>query len=253
MVNLGLKLFSINENYIQESLKLYKKGYYQFIELYVVPNSFEGCIDFCRKLTMPVIIHAPHFRHGVNLADKNNLENNMKFSREALKFADELNAQFVIFHPGVAGNIEETVNQLNIINDSRILIENKPYYTVLGDGNICNGYSPEEISFVLKNTGVGFCLDFGHCFCAANALEIEPFSYLQKFLELNPQMFHLVDNDFSNTIDKHLHLGEGNFDIKKILDYLPESAKITLETTKNSKENLDDFVKDVDFIRKLGF
>ncbi len=252
MNKLGLKLFSINENYIKESLKLYGQKVYDFIELYVVPDSYENCINFCKRLTMPVIIHAPHFRHGVNLAKAEQFEQNMKLAREAQKFADELNAEYIIFHPGIAGDEKETARQLNIINDSRILIENKPYYTVLNDGNICNGHSPEQIKYIMDNTNLGFCLDIGHCFCSANAKNIQPYQYLKEFLALQPRMFHLVDNDITNSIDKHLHFGQGNYDIEKILNLLPDNAKITLETTKDSKENLDDFVKDIKTITAIG-
>jgi len=250
-MELGLKLFSINENYVKEAVKLFEQKVYDFIELYVVPDSFESCINLWKPLNIPFIIHAPHFRNGVNLAKKEGFEQNIKFAKEAQEFADELNAEYIIFHPGITGNIEETARQLNIINDSRILIENKPYFTVLGDENICNGNSPEEIKFILENAKTGFCLDIGHCFCSANAQKIKPFDYLKQFLELNPKMFHLVDNDFSSVMDKHLHFGDGNFDIKKILNCLPDTAKITLETYKDSKENLDDFIKDIEFIKKL--
>lgn len=253
MGKIGLKLFSINENYVQEAVKLFEHKIYDFIELYVVPESFDKCINLWKPLKIPFIIHAPHFKHGVNLANSDKFEENVKKAQEAQKFADELNAEFIIFHPGIVGDIKETVRQLNIINDSRILIENKPYFTVLNDGNICNGNSPEEIKFILENTKTGFCLDIGHCFCSANAKNIQQFKYLKEFLKLNPLMFHLVDNDFSSPIDKHLHFGQGNYEIEKILNYLPENPKITLETTKGSKENLNDFVKDIEYIKKFDY
>jgi len=251
MFQLGLKLWSINENYVNEAIKLYDQGVYDFIELYAIPDSFDTQINLWKPLKIPYIIHAPHFRQGLNLAKEECYEQNMKFAVETRKFADELDAENMIFHPGIAGNIEETVRQLNIINDSRILIENKPYYTVLNDGNICNGHSPEEIEYIINKTALGFCLDIGHCFCSANAKNIEPFEYMEEFLKLNPKMFHLTDNDFSSSIDKHLHFGEGNFDVDKILNYLFDNAKITLETNKDSKENLYDFELDVKFFRML--
>lgn len=248
-MKLGLKLFSVNENYLKEAVKLFEQKVYDFIELYVIPGSIENCINFWKPLNIPFIIHAPHFRNGVNLAKTEQIEENLKKAQEAQRFADELNAKYIIFHPGIAGDIKETARQLNIINDSRILIENKPHFTILNDGSVCNGNSPEEIKFVLENTNAGFCLDIGHCFCSANAKDIQPFEYLKQFLELKPVLFHLVDNDFSSSIDKHWHFGEGNFDVEKILNILPKDAKITLETYKNSKDNLDDFINDVEYIK----
>ncbi len=253
MYKLGLKLWSVNENYVNEAIRLYEERFYDFIELYSIPDSFNDYIKLWKPIKIPFIIHAPHFRQGVNLAKEECLEQNIRFAREAQKFADKLKAEYIIFHPGIAGNPEETVRQLNIINDSRILIENKPYYTVLNDGNICNGNSPEEIKIITENAKIGFCLDIGHCFCSANAQNIQPYDYLKEFLLLNPKMFHLTDNDFSSITDKHLHFGEGNIDIEKTLNYLHYGAKITLETNKDSTESLDDFVKDIEVIRKFDF
>lgn len=249
MFKLGLKLWSINDNYVEKAKRLYDNGNYDYIELFSVPDSFNDYIYLWKSLNIPFLIHAPHFMHGVNFAKEECFEQNIKRAREAQNFADELNAEYIIFHPGIAGKTEETVRQLNIISDSRSLIENKPYFTVLGDGYICNGNSPEEIKYIIDNAKVGFCLDIGHCFCSANAKNIKPYDYLKEFLELNPKMFHLTDNDFLSSIDKHWHFGEGNFDVKKILKHLTLKSKITLETRKNSKENLDDFVEDVKVIK----
>jgi len=232
MKEYGLKLWSTNtDSYRSEAQRLYNVGIYDYIELYVVPNSFDAHINLWKQLEIPFIIHAPHFRNGLNLAKKDNFEQNLKMSEESQKFANELNAEYIIFHPGIAGDAKETVRQLNIINDSRILIENKPYYTVLGDGNICNGNSPEEIEYILENTKSVFCLDIGHCFCAANAKNIKPYEYLKQFLKFNPQMYHLTDNDFLRSLGEVGMLGTAVFIlifieiIKKIVRLLRENDK----------------------------
>ena len=119
----------------------------------------------------------------------------------------------------------------------------------MGDGNISNGYSPEEINFVMENTGLGFCLDVGHCFCAANALKVEPFEYLNRFMQLKPDMYHLTDNEFNSPFDKHYHFGQGNYDIERILTVIPEDSLVTIETNKDFKDNLSDFVKDIEVLK----
>lgn len=253
MFKLGLKLWSINENYVREAIRLYEQGIYDFIELFAVPGTFSDYINLWKNLKAPFIIHAPHYQQGLNLAKAECFEQNMKFAEETRKYADELNAEYIIYHPGIAGITEETVRQLNIINDSRILVENKPYFTVHNDGVVCNGNSPEEIKFIIDNAGIGFCLDIGHCFASANAQGVKQYDFLNQFLDLKPALFHLTDNDFSSVTDKHLNFGQGNLDIEKILNLLSENAKITLETIKNSKENLDDFVKDIEYIRQFDF
>ena len=58
-------------------------------------------------------------------------------------------------------------------------------------------------------------------------------------------MYHISDGDSKSTIDKHLNIGKGNFDFKSIFQLIPETAFMSVETYKASKENLDDFVEDI--------
>src|SRR5574341_320934 len=90
MFKFGLKLWSNNTNYIKEAEHLYEQGIYQFIELYVLPGINSMQTSLWKNTNIPYIIHAPHFRDGLNLAKK----------------------------------------ELKEINDLRILIENKPYYAL---------------------------------------------------------------------------------------------------------------------------
>ncbi len=244
MYKIGLKLWSTNENYIQPALKLYNQNIYDYIELFSVPDSFLRCIEYWKDLNIPYIIHGPHFNVGLNFAKKENYNQNMKLVAETLKYADALKAEKIIFHPGISGTIEETARQLNQIQDVRILIENKPYYAPPEDF-VCRGYSLEEIYFLQKECGIGFCLDFGHAICAANAKSVDQLQYIKAFLTLNPKMYHLTDGNYTGIYDEHLHLRRGSFPIDRILRLLPKDAIITLETDKDSKDNLDDFIQDV--------
>ncbi|MEQ8189543.1 MAG: sugar phosphate isomerase/epimerase family protein [Candidatus Eremiobacterota bacterium] len=249
MYNFGLKLWSTNKNYIDEAVKLYKDGVYKYIELYAVPDSYNAFIDMWVNLGIPYIIHAPHYRGGLNLASKENKDKNLKLVEEVIKFADKLDATYIIFHPGVAGSLEETVNQLNDISDERIIIENKPYYG-LDDGLVCNGNSPEEIRFIMDNTHVGFCFDIGHAICSANVYTVSPLAYLMEFIKQVPQIYHLTDGDYNGLYDRHDHFGYGNFPIEEILNILLPDSYITVETIKDSIDNLSDFVSDINYLHE---
>ena len=223
MFNIGLKLWSTNENYVEEAKRLFENGVCNYIELYIIPGSLDK-IDLWKNLCsqkVPFIIHAPHFKEGVNFAKKECKTRNMLLAKESIEFANILDSKYIIFHPGIAGDINETARQFNELNDNRILVENKPYF-IERDDSICNGATIEEIKFVLENTTVGFCLDIGHAICAANALKLEPIEFLKSLLALEPKMFHLTDNDFSSVYDKHYHFGKGNLPIKDILGLLPK-------------------------------
>lgn len=250
-MKLGLKLWSINtDHYIEEAKKLYKEGWFDYIELYIVPNTVET-ISKWKNLNIPFTLHAPHFIHDVNLADKTKEKYNIEIFNQVDDFLNELNAQYVVVHSGIEGDIDETIRQLKLINPSRMLIENKPFVAPLKDNRICRGATIEEISRVIKEIGCGFCLDVGHAICTANSFKIEPFEYLKAFNDLKPTCYHLSDNFIDSQIDGHLHFGEGNYNFKDIFGIIDTTKNMAIETKKNSKENLNDFIEDVKWLRNL--
>ena len=189
MYKFGLKLWSINTDYYyNEAIRLYKEGVFDYIELYVVPDTLDT-LDKWKKLNIPFIIHCPHFAHGFNLAKFEKKESNRKIFDEVQKFADNLNALYIVIHGGIDGNIEETASQLASFNEKRALIENKPYVALPNrmGGNFCRGYNIDEIKLVMNSVKCGFCLDFGHAICAANSLKVEPYLYIEDFLKLKPE------------------------------------------------------------------
>jgi sugar phosphate isomerase/epimerase len=250
MFSYGLKLWSTNGNYVEPALRLYDRGVYSYIELFVVPGTYHAYGRLWTELNIPFIIHAPHFDKGVNLAKKENLETNLLYAAETVKFADALKTDTIIFHPGIEGDLRETVDQLHLINEPRIIIENKPYFGF--NDVICVGSSPEDLEFILANADVGFCLDIGHAICSANARTIDPMEYLAKFLTLTPRMFHLTDGKFDSMYDRHDHFGKGDYNIPNIVKLLPHGSLITVETDKDSTENLDDFAEDISYLKSVS-
>ena len=250
MYKLGLKLWSTNTDYYyDEAIRLYNDGVFDYIELYVVPDTL-NTLEKWNKLEIPIILHAPHFAHGLNLAIENKFEFNKKIYEQVDIFRLELNAEYTIVHSGIEGSIEEVIRQLNIIKPKNFIIENKPYRAPLGEKKLCRGYSVEEISKVINETGCGFCLDIGHAICTANSIGEEPYTYLKKFNNLNPVICHISGNDINSTVDKHLHLSQGNYNFKEIFNIISDNNYISIETNKDSKTNLNDFEEDIKFFRR---
>lgn len=252
----GLKVWSENKNYIEPAAKLYAEGFCNYIEIYALPETNDDTARLWKALKIPFIVHAPHFMHGLNFSDENRFSTNIAMAEKTLKFADILDAKTVIFHPGIKGSHRETARQIKTIRDKRAVLENKPYSVAiaacgLSENDVCVGYSPGQIAYIINETGIGFCLDIGHAICAANSMRNDKIEYLKEFLRLNPKMFHLSDGEWNGTIDKHCNIEQGDYDFTAIAKLLPQNPIISIETEKASKENLDDFKEDVIKLRKF--
>lgn len=246
-MKIGLKLWATNKNYVPCVRDLYERGLFSYLELYSVPDSYEKCVGYWRDVNVPYTIHAPHYGSGLNLSNPEQQDSNRILLEEAKRYADTLHADYIIVHPGVSGQVDETIRQFNLFKDSRFVVENKPYLGLFNN-LICVGATVEQIDRIMKECGIGFCLDIGHGICAANHLKVDWQTYISRFIALNPTMYHLTDGDINSVYDSHLHYGEGSYPIHDILAMIPTGKKITNESRKNSKENLDNFAEDMKYL-----
>ncbi len=251
MHRLGLKVSSADVGYVEPARQLYQRGVFHNLELYVLPGTFVDGGGVWKSLEAPIVIHAPHFFNGLNLADPQRQEANAVLMAEARRFADTLQARSIIVHPGVDGQIAETIRQLKALAEPRLLVENKPAISI-DRLHSCVGSTPAEIAQAMAELGAGFCLDIGHAYCAANHRKIDRDQYLRQFMALRPTMFHLSDGDRDGAIDKHYHLGAGSYDLRSLAQTLPGDAIITFETVKDSATDLGDYVRDVGYWMALN-
>jgi len=203
-----------------------------------------------RNLGIPFIIHCTHFMHGFNLAIKEKLTSNLKIFSEVKAFCDELNGEYIIFHPGIEGSLKDSIEQIQRIKDKRLLVENKPYISMYGDR--CRGSLYEELEEIAHICNIGFCLDIAHAINTAFHLKTESFRYLNKMLTLHPQVVHISDGKMQERHDRHLNIGDGDFNFKNIRKIIlkADTKYLTVETCKRYN-NLSDFVKDVKEIKEL--
>jgi endonuclease IV len=248
-MKIGLKLGSRDMNYTEDIINYYSQGYFQYMELFVVPGTFEDTIGYWRQLPIPVGIHAPHSRAGMNLSLRDERKNNKIKLQETFQFADGLNAGYIIFHAGVNGSIEETAEQLRPFMDPRCLVENKPLKGLHGER--CIGSTFDDLHYLMTELDAGFCLDFGHAICAANTLRQEPLAFISELMKLQPDMYHLTDGDYKSEYDLHIHYGKGTYPLKALLQCVPTEAKITNEAKHDSEENLEDFETDILYVRSI--
>lgn len=251
MIRYGIKLWSINKNYFDKALELFKLGEIDFVEIYIVPDSFN--LDELKILKeIPTVIHSPHFDHNFNIfnLDKSKIE---LFKNQVIKTADFLNGQFIILHAGVGKSEEIFKENAAKIYDKRILIENMPRVAL--DDRICFGYSLEQLKYIKKH-GLDICLDFTHAIKSAVSQNLDYKKFINSLLnELKPYYFHICGGEKNKEKDEHLNLFEGDFDlkwIKKIINNLAKDKEVQLvfEVPKD-KNGLENYIKNINYFKNL--
>lgn len=243
-IKLGLKLWSVDYGLFEETEELIKENVFHYIELMVVPDTE---ISPFQKIKAPYIIHIPHSSFGLNIADKEKKEFNLKTINQCIEWADKLNAKYLILHPGF-GEIETAKDFLAKVNDKRILIENMPKKGINDEKML--GFTPEQIKELTENK-FGFCLDLNHAIKAAVSLKKDYKKYIKEFLKLKPAMFHISDGNLDQEKDEHLDIGKGEYDFKFLINCIKknESKYLTLETP---KDNLNSCKQDLENLKKLN-
>jgi endonuclease IV len=249
---IGLKIWSINYSSFQTLLKLYRNKIIDYVELYVVPCSFD---EYRLKplKNIPLIFHAP-VSHNFNLSIKNKRFNEAVAELE--RFRDYFNEKRVIFHPGNLTGDEKNDFKKTILNLIRLkkkftpILENVPR---LGIDNklIMLAAKPNEFKQILKETKVSFCLDFSHAFAASNYYKENPLNYIERLFALNPLMFHICDNIYTSRIDQHLHIGDGNLPLDKLLSLVPDTAMLCLETPKKDFKWLKEDIENLNKLKNI--
>lgn len=249
-MKIGLKLWSTNEHYIPAACDLFARKVFDYIELFTVPGSV-ATIPQWKRLGIPYVLHAPHSGVGLNLADPDLRETNTELVSQVDKFFFALSADFVIFHPGVNGDLKESISQFCSFGKlfpemyRKVVIENNPQLGL--NDEQCLGALPVEMRKLNQDTGLGFCFDFVHAICSAKSNNLKWEALAKDFLALSPVIYHVSDSDYAEK-DSHQHLGSGELDLPKIIKMLPVDCLVTLETPKNSQNDLDDFIQDTEFL-----
>jgi len=254
MPKIGLKVWSTNLQYIPIAQELFSKQVFDYIELFAVPDSADTLI-FWKQLAIPYILHAPHSFAGLNPSDVDSRAANIELVGQVEKFFYALSPAFVIFHPGVNGDLQESIRQFQFFGEKfpamykKVVIENKPLIGLREEA--CLGASPRDLRRLLESTGRGFCLDFAHAICYSVAAGKDWKDVLAEFLRLKPSMYHLCDGFFSAK-DTHEQLGAGEFDLPYLIKLIDQDKHVSLETKKNYKDSLDDFVLDAQKLREYA-
>ncbi len=231
----GIKLWSINSDLYSDVIKLYFEKFINYLELTIILDKPLDNLDILIESKIPIIIHAPTLNQGICFSD-DNFDKNKDYFNKLLEIADKLNALGIIVHPSF-GKKENFIKFLKEFKSANIIIENMPK---LGLNDVFSiGFTVEEIKEFLSIGNFKFCLDVGHSTKSALSQNIDYKTYIKRFMELNPFMYHIMDFHLDNEYDEHLDFGKGDVDLQFIKSVLPQSARITFEVPKGNRLNND--------------
>ena len=234
----GIKLWSTNDKLIPLCKEHFSKGDFDYVEISAIIGTFdEKLLSYLKGI--PIVVHCDN--NDVNFADASN-KNNVIAIKEAIKFAEFLDAEYIIIHPGYDGSMENVNKLLREFNDDRFCIENMPGRNIWFKTE-CIGRTYEE----LKQSNVKkYCIDFSHAIKAATTLNMDMFQVIKDLLKFEPILFHVCDGHLDSELDEHLAIGDGNFDFRKISELIGKrDAMMSVETPKSDYESLEDDVANV--------
>lgn len=237
IMKVGVKIWD-NEKDIAKAKEI--APYVDFIEVMASNPKF---IPLLKEINVPYVIHCMHQEHDVNFANRKKHYANYASLLTAIKFADELNAKFIVVHQGYLEdgncNIQNVGSFFSKIDDKRILFENLP----MNDQIDFIGTRVDDIKKLMQLGGKGLCLDFAHGIMTAEVLKMHPVVYLKGFLDLKPKYFHIAN---VKQMEDHKHFEEGDFQMELLKNLLPKDAYVCIETSLD----VEKLKKEIEFLKR---
>ncbi len=247
-MKVGIKLWSSNPvRYIDGA------GFADFIE--VLPVSISS-ITKLQRSERKYVIHVHHEIFG--FGPLVSMEKSRKLLNLAITAARKLKAELLIMHGGFAkGNPDEetTAEGLKKVaklaktaSYGRLVIENSfpkgRFHLDQGKHYIC--YSYEQLNHVIKESGIGFCLDFEHAAITANQLGLNFKDHVAQLMKLRPEYFQLSGVRLA-TNSHHTTIFNSDINIEFVKKILKKANKpVCLETPLDIEQRK----KEVEFLKK---
>lgn len=195
----------------------------------------------------------------VDLASQNEYlrKNAVKIVKRTLDFASQVNAMYVIVHPGGITSkrtegknfISRLEKSLKDIEDSRIILENMPRFYIMRSGeiwrsNIC--INAEDFLFLSDKLG-GVTLDICHAYLSTKEGNQEHIHTLNK--SLKEMIKHVHASDAKPPYSEGMQIGTGNIDFNILKSF---NVGVIPEIIGGHKNDGEGFRIAIDRLRRFG-
>lgn len=217
---------------------------------------------WCEDLTgewvesMPALttlaVHAPErFADGrlidLSSPDETTRLESIRITTQTIQIARKLEEHtgckpLIILHPGGIRPVEQPLtadallHSLSRLPPERLLLENMPHYYWYNNQTwvSCIFKEAEEIIHILKETGLGLCLDLSHAMMHCEHTGEDFYEYVRA---LAPFTQHIHVADALGATGEGLQIGEGRINFKKVFDILAEQDVMVVPEIKDGHLN----------------
>ncbi len=237
------------------------------LEFALFPDDLGGAWIGGVKFDGPIAVHMPEkFKDGslVDLASpgQGKRADAIRVLERTIDIAIQLNAGVVICHPGGirarpesvdAGPLLDSIRGLKAYAPMELLLENMPdiywYNGALHSACLCKGAG--EISGILKELGIGLCMDLCHAKLYCNASGEDFTSYIGA---LKPFIRHVHIADARGISGEGLQIGDGEIDFDALLPLLKDiGVPIVPEIRGGHEDGGAGFRRAAQRLAKLGY
>lgn len=254
MIKYGLKIWSNNVDWFRELVERHKNGDFDFVEVYSnseVPHDYEKL-----ELLKATNVEAVHIGnldragfHNFFFTDK---------QKEAWKMTVDLTNFFgtkrIIVHPAVTHTAKTFWENLEKLNDERIIVETMPVVSPMGGEDREFGSKIEDLLQIKRKREI--CFDIAKLVKAAIYFKIDYKVFVIEALKgLQPEYFQISGCDTDSPVDQHNNLWEPCFDVRWVKEVLEKYAEnrdifLSFETPKNGKD-LGNDVKNIQYFKTV--
>ena len=231
----------------------------------LTPEIIETFLQNCKENDIKQwVIHAPYYINFASIEGRTR-GNSIRIIREELERGTLLNAEYVMFHPGSAKDVDRAQGITHVVEGLKKVLDGYNGTTKLlieisaGAGQVI-GATFEEVAEILNKIDhpeLGVCFDTAHAF--ASGYDLRDKSSIDKTFKTFDQligldrlkMSHCNDSkiEFGGHKDRHEHIGEG-FIGKEGFELLLNNPKLKhlnwfLETEPDGVQ------KDLDILKKI--
>ncbi len=254
MIKYGLKLWSNNTDWFDEAVNRFINAEFDFVELY---SNSEVLHNYTLLKTLkPIPILGVHIGHldKAGFHDFFLLEEQKNAWQMTKDLADFFNAPRIVIHPAVGHTIDTFWENMEKLDDERIIVESMPAKSPIRDTLREFGTSLEDLIKIKEKKDI--CLDITKFTKACAYHNINYKEYTVKALDiLQPEYFHISGGDASSPIDEHGNLWEGTIDCKWVKGVLEDYAKekdiyLVFENPK-AKNGLGNDIKNITYFKNV--